>query len=356
MRKRHAAWVGALTLASSMALAAGGSDPPASSQVSDDALETVLVTGEQPGPGLWKVSKDDHFMWILGTYGPLPKNMRWRSRDVESLIGESQEVLYSGGTNVRADIGLFRALTLIPAMLRAGKNPNDAKLKDVLPTDVYAKWLVLKERYMGHDEGVERWRPTFALGMLRGAAIKKSGLVYSATVESPVNKAAKQHNVPMHRLPTATRKVEIEDPRDILRNARNAELPDVECFSRSLDRLESDIITMKARANAWATGDLASLRDLNRPVQAEKDCNSLLMNALSTGSFAGKTGMRKVIEDAKTQAALAEKESEETWLAAAQAALAGNRTTFAVLAINDLVRPAGYVVKLRALGYTVDEP
>ncbi len=80
--------------------------------------------------------------------------MRWRAKHVESLIGESQEVLYSGGTNVQADIGLFRALTLIPAMLRAGKNPNNAKLKDVLPPDVYAKWLALKERYMGHDEGV----------------------------------------------------------------------------------------------------------------------------------------------------------------------------------------------------------
>jgi hypothetical protein len=54
--------------------------------------------------------------------------------------------------------------------------------------------------------------------------------------------------------------------------------------------------------------------------------------------------------------ALARKESEETWLAAAQLALTTNRTTFALLPINDLVCPGGYVAKLRALGYSVDEP
>ncbi len=46
-----------------------------------------------------------------------------------------------------------------------------------------------------------------------------------------------------------------------------------------------------------------------------------------------------MIEDAKAQEALADKESEETWLAAARIALAANRKTFAVLPIDDLVRP-----------------
>ncbi len=295
-------------------------------------------------------------MWILGRYGPLPKDMRWRAKRVESLIGESQEVLYAGGTNVRADIGLFRALTLISAMLRAGKNPHNAKLKDVVPAEVYAKWLALKERYMGNDEGVERWRPTFAFGILREAAIKNRGLGYGATIESVVNNAARTHNVRIERLPATTRKVEIKDPRGILKNAGNSEFSDVGCFDRSLDRLESDITTMNSRAIAWAKGDLATLRELNRSDQSDEGCNSALMNALRDGSFADKTGTRKVIDDAKTQAALAKKESEETWLAAAQSALAGNRTTFAVLAINDLVRPDGYVATLRALGYSVDDP
>ena len=37
--------------------------------------EEVLVTGERPGPGLWKISKDNHVLWILGTHAPLAKAM-----------------------------------------------------------------------------------------------------------------------------------------------------------------------------------------------------------------------------------------------------------------------------------------
>jgi hypothetical protein len=53
--------------------------PPAPQTPAETAtLETVLVTGEQPGPGLWKISRGDHVLWILGAQYPLPKKMTWR--------------------------------------------------------------------------------------------------------------------------------------------------------------------------------------------------------------------------------------------------------------------------------------
>src|ERR1700756_1995947 len=66
--------------------------PPAStSQVTN--LEAVTVSGEQPGPGLWRISKGDHVMWVLGTLSPLPDRMQWKTNDVEQTIASSQEVL-----------------------------------------------------------------------------------------------------------------------------------------------------------------------------------------------------------------------------------------------------------------------
>jgi len=50
--------------------------------------QTILVSGQRPGPGLWKVSKGDHVMWVFGTYGPLPKGMEWRSKDAERKIAQ----------------------------------------------------------------------------------------------------------------------------------------------------------------------------------------------------------------------------------------------------------------------------
>ena len=62
---------------------AGAQSPDAGVAPSpEDALplEEVLVTGQQPGPGLWKVTRPsdgtDHVLWVLGSYGPLPKKLR----------------------------------------------------------------------------------------------------------------------------------------------------------------------------------------------------------------------------------------------------------------------------------------
>ncbi|MBS0432420.1 MAG: TraB/GumN family protein, partial [Proteobacteria bacterium] len=38
-------------------------------------LETVSVTGVLPGPGLWKVSRNGHVLWVLGVIPSLPAGM-----------------------------------------------------------------------------------------------------------------------------------------------------------------------------------------------------------------------------------------------------------------------------------------
>lgn len=64
--------------------------PPSTEPV---RLQTVTVTGLDAGPALWKVSKDGHVMWVLGTLAPLPKGAKWRSARVEQAIARSQELL-----------------------------------------------------------------------------------------------------------------------------------------------------------------------------------------------------------------------------------------------------------------------
>src|SRR5450830_55092 len=57
------------------------------SSAPESVAEKVLVVGQRPGPGLWKVSRDEHVLWVFGTYTPLPAKMEWRSQEVESIIG-----------------------------------------------------------------------------------------------------------------------------------------------------------------------------------------------------------------------------------------------------------------------------
>jgi len=358
MLKPRALWIATLGIAFSMTLAARTqleSTAPAPAQEADDTLETVLVSGDQPGPGLWKVSRDDHVMWILGTVRPLPKDMRWRSERVEALIAGSQELLYPARVNVTVDIGLLRGLTLLPALIKAGKNPNDAKLRDVLPADTYAKWLVLKKKHMGDNDRVEKMRPTFAAADLLVAATRKSELTYSTDVRAVVNDAARKHKVRIHRLPEVTRKFPVKNARGVLKTASKTDLGDGECFNRSMDLLEARIEAMKLRANAWAKGDLEALRNAGSGVRND-DCMAALMNSLAAGTLATDAGTQREIDNMNRQAELAETQAEQDWLGAAQAALATNQTTVAVLPIENLLRPDGYAARLRERGYAVEEP
>ncbi|HTE40626.1 MAG TPA: TraB/GumN family protein, partial [Steroidobacteraceae bacterium] len=130
-------------------------------------LDEVLVTGEHPGPKLWKVSKDGHALWILGTYGPLPKKMTWRSQEVASIISESQRVIGWVNIDTDIDVGFFAGLAALPSLINVGNNPDGAKLKEVVPPDLYAKWLPLKEKHFGRDKDIEELRPSFAALRLR---------------------------------------------------------------------------------------------------------------------------------------------------------------------------------------------
>ena len=113
-------------------------ESPAQDAGEKQVLDEVVVSGEQPGPGLWQVKNGANTLWVLGTHSPLPRDMKWRAREVESIIARSQSVIAPPDVEVDADIGFFGALRLMPAALRARAIPDDKTLSDVLPTDLHA--------------------------------------------------------------------------------------------------------------------------------------------------------------------------------------------------------------------------
>lgn len=300
-------------------------------------METIVVTGVQPGPGLWKVSKGDHVLWVLGTVTPLPKGMRWLSRDVEAVIAESQEVIDPPGVTFDSDVGMVRGMLMIPSLLKARRNPDGETLRELLPAALYARWSVLKAKYLGRDEGVEKWRPLFASQELYQAALRKSGLTPSGVVAPVVAKLAKQYRI--ERTPVLV-KLKIEKPKEAIREFSASPLEDVGCFEKTLSRLESDLPLMAARANAWATGDIEALRSLPYEDQDRACMDAFLQTELAR---------RRGLEDLPQRV-------EALWLSKADAALASNRTTFATVPASRLLGAGGYLAKLRARGYLIEEP
>ena len=305
-------------------------------------LAAMVVTGVQPGPGLWKVSRKDplsgeHVLWVLGTLSPLPRGMQWQSREVEQVIGGSQQVLLPPSVKVKADVGFFGKMFLLPSAYGARKNDDGRTLQQMLPPPVYARWRVLKQKYLGDDRGIERWRPIFAAQELYRKAIKASELSRGGEVQASIDALAVRRGVP--EVATSYQLL-IEHPRAAIKAFKASAPHDTTCFIRTLDSIERDLPAMKARANAWATGDLQALRE--SPDSARHDaCVTSLVNA----GFAHSLGLDDV--PAK-QAAV--------WLAAARKALADNAQTFAVLPMEELLKADGYLAALRAEGYQVEAP
>ncbi len=319
--------------------------PPANTPVPPSAdTETLLIVGEQPGPGMWKVSRGNNVLWIVGTLTPVPQNMTWRAKSLKAVIAQSQEVLREPTISVSMkQIGYFTALTMLPSAMEARKNPDNAMLKDIVPPDLYPRWLLLRDKYVdqyntdNEDTDIERWRPMFAALHLYSKAIRKSGLTNTNAVWPVIDESAKKYRVKVTEL-----KLEppVNNARSALKEFRANRLADLDCFAKTITRIETDLDAMRSRARAWAVGDVDQLRRF--PVS---DQRAACQEAITNASFVKTLGAQNIPAQLET-----------LWLTSAENALTKNAVTVAVLPIAQLVTPDGYLAKLRQKGYVVTEP
>jgi uncharacterized protein YbaP (TraB family) len=283
-------------------------------------VEEVLVTGEHPGPGMWKVTKGENSLWILGTHSPLPQRLRWRSQDVEFAISEAQQVLgnYSASFTMR------------------GGNPLSMKgkpLRRLLPRRAYSQWQSLKKKYIGRNAEIETALPVTAALVLRSNAYAEAGLASADSVLNELHRLASSYQVPVTNDHQVTKLI-ADLPADA-----DAERKGVEFLIATMKNLEADLKAARTRANAWAIGDIEALR-----AQAAADTTTAQLYASSW----------PYLSDAELAALTAE--TDARWLAAADRALHRNRTTVATLPIFMLLRPDGLLAALRSRGFEVIEP
>lgn len=328
--------VSAMLLSPALVMAAKPAAPAASSDVLQ-VLDTVVVSGIQPGPGLWRVEKDGRVMWVLGTLAPLPKRMEWNSAEVEAKVAASGVVLMPPTVTVNAKGAMFGGLFLVPSMLKARNNPDKQRLADVLPAADYARWQVLKKKYLPRDGAVEKRRPFLAAMELRQEAFEQQDLSWRDIVGRVVSRAADKADVPVER-PNVL--LVVENPKAAIKEFASGAVDDLACFRRTLDQVENDLGTLATRANAWAQGEVAMLRDLTYTDNAQACTDALLGTGL-----AKRSGFSDL--PARVQA---------EWMAAAEKALATHAESFAVLPMARVVGASGYLVALEQRGYRVTAP
>ena len=319
----------------------------AAEPASPEAPEEIIVVGRLPGPPLWKVSKGEHVLWIFPHLSLIPKDMIWESDRVERVILEAQE--YIGSPHIEADTSPFLLANPINwvrgyrLLKRLQRNPDGASLEESLSSDVYARYAALKARYFPREDKFEDMRPLLVGGQMTSLIQEEEGLVDGGDILDKIMKFARR-NREMERTNVY---IEIDLQGGFGELAERAEKmmdslsreQEQACFEQQVRHLEEDLANMKSRANTWAQGYVDEFRNI--PLAGEESDACL---ALAMGS-----SEQEMLVDGNARI-------RQAWLDAVGKALDNNVSTFAVLDINELIRPDGYLSELRDRGYDIREP
>jgi uncharacterized protein YbaP (TraB family) len=293
-----------------------------------EALEVVLVTGEQPGPGLWKVSSGENVLWILGEVAPQPRRVTWRSKRFEALLDKSQEVLldFSGV--------MWPNQQQEDAETRIRKLPAGQTLKDVVSPELYARAEAARKHY-GTPESIEVLRPFYAGRRILLSALRKMDMEKRFSASFTVRKLARRADVRITYIETPGQSHE-----EHLKNIQQGST--VPCLEMMVTIVEDGGSGLRRLANAWSVGDIPALRQLVplyalQPTHQESICTVAL--------YGGEQRANEFVA-----------RRTEAWLKEAERALRENKSTMAVISMAELFAPDGYLAGLRARGYKVVEP
>jgi uncharacterized protein YbaP (TraB family) len=287
---------------------------------------------------MWQVKRGDHTLWIVGTLTPLPAKMTWHSKQVEDVIARSGEILgkYEGRARIKG--GNFMALRFLPAIMRLRFNADGRTLREVLPPDVYERWSAAHTRIFGRDpDPEERARPFYAADLLFDEALEKTGLSEKEIVWPRVDDLARRHKVRIRQLKF---ELPVDDPKGLIKDfAAVSPEKETACLVATLDRIDRDLPNMRRRAQAWAVGDITTLRALP-VVNQQQTCIAALLE---------RPKLRELANQARAKV-------EADRPAIISYMLLAHANSFTAEPLDELLKPDGLLARLRAAGYTVEEP
>lgn len=298
-------------------------------------LPLVTVSGTQSGPHLWKVTKQDHVMWVLGTLSPLPAAVTWQSEEVVTVLRASQEVLRPPSSQLA--IGRFKRLMMISRALGSAKNPGGTTLADLVPKETYDRWVALNAKYGSDSTRLGRYRPFFVAHILYRDSLKHSGLNNEDQVGASVLKIANDARL---KITDPIYEYAVDEPDGYIKETMAQQSAGIRCLGEIIDVAENDMDLLTVRADAWVLGDLDYLEEHPVPHSMEV-CRSEFQDP----AILAKYGVNDL--QARTRKA---------WMDAARAALAKNTMTFAFMPLEQLQGRSGYLEMLLDSGYEVVRP
>jgi uncharacterized protein YbaP (TraB family) len=315
---RIAAMLPAILLAGLCAQAGGAGQ-------ASPALDEIVVTAERTGPGMWHVHRGDANVWRLGSISPLPRDITWRSKQVESVLESTSQVL----VQKPIEISVPRILWMLIADRKFLMVSGGKRLKDVLPPDLHARFAAQRSKVGADADKWERYRPIIAAAFLQQAAFHQVNLSMRLDLGAALRILAKKHGVRVEEVKVAG----VSDMLEALKTMPAA--TERTCVEASLSTLESGLPRLVERAQAWASGNVERIESMPEL----KDVNAC-RNALDAGR-----GAVDVIGRIR-----------QTWRESIERYLRSAGTTIAVVNLDLLLERGGLLDQLRAEGYEIDAP
>jgi hypothetical protein len=300
----------------------GASDPsapsltPSRSAEPDWISEPIKVGAGRKGPALWRVSKGEDEVWVLGATAPLTRN-DWDAQAVEKAVAASR-VVY---TPPVAALGLVTGLRILVG--GEYKIPGGKTLDQATTPALAARVRTTAARVGLKDADINRLRPSWAAFLLPMRAFDHEHWV------RPVDKVealARKHHVKVQPIARY-------DARPVL-DGLDALSPDksAECLAMAVDDVDFDLAHVEAGTAAFAQGDLAGLR---RHYRYENAFNCL------TAAPQLEVLLQRSLKDGADNI---------------ERALSKKEHAFFILSVSSLARKDGVLEILRARGYRVEEP
>jgi len=297
-------------------------------------LEEVIVSGRRPGPPLWRIENGENTLWVFALVDTMPRSLEWDSSSVAHVLSESQQYFPAIQRRLSASIwNPIKAIGMVRRFNKLKKIPDERTIKDYLPAQEYEKFLRLKAQYVPNNKKIEKLTPTFAADTLFQGAKRKVGLVNSFKISKEISKLAKRSKLKITKIEAG----ENIESKPIFKAIES--LPDAEhskCLSLVMNTLDDEVGSLVNYASLWAGGDQQALIDNSIPRLQSSSC---------AGFFLNSDQAQRIIS-----------QSEESWLNATQEALEHNRSSFAVLALHDVIEPQGLLSRLAARGYKLVGP
>jgi uncharacterized protein YbaP (TraB family) len=230
-----------------------GATPPAATTASPDesaVVQELLVIGRRPGPALWRVSKGDSQVVIIGGLSPLPHLLQWDTIRVEHALDQST-VLFLPPS--KPHVGLFDAAAMF---LHQGalKPAHGADMEATLPPDLRARFERVRDSFHGDPKHYQHWKPAVAGLIMVGDFHRAAGL----SDDKPGTTIAKLARAAHAEVRTvgALNVKPMFDAAVKMTDAQNQV-----CLSAALDDIEHEAGHAQVAAEAWAKGDLKTVRD-----------------------------------------------------------------------------------------------